>query len=128
MRNLLILVVLVTGCATDSSDAILLGQWGGDGLGLTATATHVTVALACGTGTHPASAPMDEHGGFEFETTVHEFYGDYEIYLSGRASGKFLEVELYTDFGRPGNAAERHLLVSGVPPDFTDFVCLGAAR
>lgn len=126
MKKLLALVALVTGCATDSTDAILLGQWGGKGLGITASATSVIVDLPCGSATHPASALIDGEGEFAFEATVHQFYGDYDINLSGRTAGKFLEVQIYAESARPGNDAERRLLINGVTPDFTDYVCLGA--
>ena len=125
MKKFLMLAALVTGCATDSSDSILLGQWGGEVLGIKATTSSVVLTMPCGaTGTVPASVPLDEEGGFELETVIHEFYGDYAITLEGRKTEHFLEVEIYTSL--PGPHPPPYLLVSGVVPDFTDLVCLGA--
>ena len=122
--SLLLLASLGTGCATDASDNILLGQWGGDGLGIRATTWSVVVTMPCGSATVPAGIPLDEDGAFEVQTVVHQFYGDYGITLEGRKTGRFLEVEVYTSL--PGPEPPTYLLVSGVVPDFRAYVCPGA--
>ena len=122
--SILLLVSLGTGCATDSSDDILLGQWGGEVLGIRATTSSVVVTLPCGSGTVSTPVPLDENGAFEIQTVIHQFYGDYGITLEGRKTGRFLEVEVYTSL--PGPEPPTYLLVSGVVPDFRAYVCLGA--
>jgi hypothetical protein len=123
---LLLPLIAGLGCATEPND-ILVGKWGGIGLGLTASQHLVTLRMPCGSGTVTGPIAVNEDGGFEFETTVHEFYGDYEMYVEGVASGgRVLEVEIGTEYDRPGS--QLFVLVRGVAPDFTDFVCLGAAR
>ena len=123
--SILLLACVGSGCATDSSDELLLGQWGGDELGIRATTSSVVVTMPCGAkGTVPIPVLLDEEGSFEIQTVIHQFYGDYEVTLEGQKAGRFLEIEVYTS--RPGNQPPTHLLVSGVVPDFTAFVCLGA--
>jgi hypothetical protein len=121
----ILLLAGLAGCATDLSDQILLGQWGGDELGIRATASSVVVTMPCGAkGIVSTTVPLDPEGGFEIETVIHQFYGDYGITLEGRKIGRFLEVEVYPS--RPGSQPPTYLLVSGVVPDFTAYVCLGA--
>ena len=120
-------VVLSLGfsCTTDPRDDILTGDWGGRGLAVTANSTGVRVRMPCRTvGDHAAPVPLGSDGAFEFETTMRSFYGDFEVYLEGRISGRQLLVELSTEYSRP--PAETFTLLKGVAPDFTEYVCLGA--
>jgi hypothetical protein len=125
--SLLVLAGLGIGCATDSSDDILLGQWGGGVLGIHATPSSVVVSMPCGaTGTLSTPVSLDDEGGFEIQTVMHQMYGDYGITLEGRKAGRFLRVEVYTS--RPGSEPPRYLLVNGVTPDFTAYLCPAATR
>lgn len=125
--SILLLACLVTGCATDASDEILLGQWGGGVLGIRATTSSVVVSMPCGaTGTLSAPVPFDEDGGFEIQTVIHQFYGDYGITIEGRKAGRFLTAKVYTSL--PGPESPTYLLVNGVAPDFTAYLCPGATR
>ena len=122
---LLLLSAFGAGCATESSSDILLGQWGGEVLGIRATTSSVVITTPCGgKGSLPAPVPLDQDGGFSIETVIHQFYGDYAITVEGRRAGRYLEVKLYTS--RPGTQTPTYLLISGLVPDFTDYVCLGA--
>ena len=123
--SLLLLAGLAAGCATDSSNDILLGQWGGGVLGIRATTSSVVVSMPCGaTGTLSLPVSLDDDGGFEIQTVMHRMYGDYEITLEGRRAGRFLRVEVYTSL--PGSEPPTYLLVNGVTPDFTAYLCPGA--
>lgn len=120
---ILALAAILPGCSTDPSAVILLGEWGGKGLGITASTASVTVRLPCrNMGTFPEAAPLGSDGNFAFMTTVHDLSASYDIYVSGSVVGRFLEVGISNDFSRP--PAQPHLLVSGVDPDFSGYVCL----
>jgi len=120
---LLGLAATLPGCSTDPNADILLGKWGGRGLGISASPASVTVNLPCrNRGTLLEAVPLGPDGNFAFETTVRDFYGSYEVYVSGRVTGRFLEVGISNGFSRPPD--EPHLLVSGVDPDFSGYVCL----
>jgi hypothetical protein len=125
---LLLLASLGAACATDSSDDVLLGNWGGKGLAITASPFSVTVEMPCETrGTLEEPAALETDGTFEFETTMHQFYGDFEVYASGKiVGGRFLEVSMETEYNRPGSQA--FVLINGAEPDFRDYACLGAIR
>ena len=120
---MLALSATLSGCSTDPNADILLGKWGGRGLGISASPARVTVSLPCrNRGNLLEAVPLGPDGNFAFEITVRDFYGSYDVDVSGRVTGRFLEVAISHDFSRP--PAEPHLLVSGVDPDFSGYVCL----
>jgi hypothetical protein len=123
---LAVLPLIALACATESSEGILQGEWGGKGLGLQATSTSVRVELPCNaSGTHPGPAEIQPDGTFEFETMIQHFYGAYEAYIEGSvANARLLRVEVITEYGRP--SSQPFTLVAGADPDFQDFFCLGA--
>jgi hypothetical protein len=124
---LLLLAGLGAGCATDSSDDLLTGTWGGNGLGIEATKARVTLRMPCETvGHNPEPVTLTSDGSFEFETLLRSFYGDVEVVVEGKVSGRRLTAVVTLEHARP--PGEQFILFHGVQPDFTDFVCLGALR
>jgi hypothetical protein len=123
----LLVAALALACATDPGERTLVGSWGDEGLGIRATPHSVSIDVICGTGAHPGPAVVAADGTFTLEATVRQFYGDYDIYVTGKVlNERFLEVRLATEYSRPPDQA--HLLVKGSRPDFKGYVCLGGAR
>jgi hypothetical protein len=122
-----ILVMLGPGCATDQGDSLLLGEWGGEGLAIQATRASVLVEMPCGTaGIFPSPVQLEEDGAFEFETTMRNFYGEFELYVKGNITGRQLVVVARNEYSRP--PGQQFVLLSGIDPDFTDYLCLAESR
>jgi hypothetical protein len=103
---------------------VLLGDWGGEGLGIRATVSTVTIDMPCDAwGVHPTPVTVGADGTFSFEITIHQLFGDFEAIVSGRmVHDRFLEARVAAQYIRP--PMQPYLLLEGMEPDFSGYVCL----
>ena len=117
--NLVLGIILATGCSADPNAPFLNGQWGGTGLGVTSDQSGSEIRLACGMARLIGPLQFDDRGQINVRTTVDAFYFQYPARFQASLVRGYLHVTL-TEFYESGDTeVERYVLTPGAEPDFS---------
>jgi hypothetical protein len=117
------------GCATEPGGPLLIGSYGGPGLGLVATDTAAHFKFPCMDGVTPPLR-FDSLGVARGDGQVWSSaagFGSRRLDVSVRASGAMLDVEvgIAADTTR---YTEAYMLIRDAAPDFSGVVCLATVH